>query len=85
MITRIREDGLSRSTWRGFGLTLHSLGKLEDTMPRQSIPFAPRNDDWLKAQSESEEYTSKSAVVNALIRKARENEAIRSRSLRLQA
>lgn len=46
-------------------------------MPRQSISFTPPNDEWLKAQVDSEEYTSKSEVVNALIRKAREIESIR--------
>ena len=40
-------------------------------MTRQSISFTTPNDDWLKAQIESEEYTSKSDVVNDLIRKAR--------------
>lgn len=48
-------------------------------MPRQSISFTPPNDEWLRAQVESQEYTSKSDVVNDLIRKAREIEAIRSR------
>ena len=48
-------------------------------MPRQSISFTPPNDDRLKTQVESEEYTSKSEVVNDLIRKAREIEAIRAR------
>ncbi len=48
-------------------------------MPRQSISFTPPNDEWLKAQVDSEEYTSKSDVVNDLIRKAREIEAIRAR------
>lgn len=48
-------------------------------MPRQSISFTPPNDAWLKAQVESQEYTSKSEVVNDLIRKAREIEALRSR------
>lgn len=48
-------------------------------MPRQSISFTPPNDEWLKAQVESQEYTSKSDVVNDLIRKAREIEAIRAR------
>lgn len=51
-------------------------------MARQSISFTTPNDDWLKAQVESEEYTSKSDVVNDLIRKARaqqsEVEAIRA-------
>ena len=48
-------------------------------MPRQSISLTLPNDAWLKAQVESEEFTSKSEVVNDLIRKAREIEAIRAR------
>lgn len=48
-------------------------------MPRQSISFTPPNDEWLKAQVESQEFSSKSEVVNDLIRKAREIEAIRTR------
>jgi antitoxin ParD1/3/4 len=51
-------------------------------MTRQSISFTTPNDEWLKDQVESEEYTSKSDVVNDLIRKARaqqsEVEAIRA-------
>jgi len=38
---------------------------------RQSISFTSPNDNWLKSQIESQEYTSKSEVVNDLIRKAR--------------
>ena len=48
-------------------------------MPRQSISFTPPNEEWLRAQVESQEYTSKSDVVNDLIRRAREIEAIRAR------
>ncbi len=52
-------------------------------MIRQSISFTAPNDQWLNAQVESEEYSSKSEVVNDLIRKARERqaqiEAIRAR------
>jgi len=48
-------------------------------MPRQSISFTLPNEEWLRAQVESQEYTSKSEVVNDLIRKAREIEAIRSK------
>ena len=48
-------------------------------MPRQSISLTPPNDTWLKAQVEREEFTSKSEVINDLIRKAREIEAIRAR------
>ncbi len=53
-------------------------------MPRQSISFTPPNEEWLKAQVESQEYTSKSDVVNDLIRKAREIEAIRARLVRAE-
>ena len=48
-------------------------------MARQSISFTPPNDEWLKTQVDSEEYASKSEVVNDLIRKAREIEGIRAR------
>lgn len=53
-------------------------------MPRQSISFTPPNDDWLRAQVESEEFTSKSDVVNDLIRKAREIETIRTRLIQAE-
>jgi len=46
-------------------------------MNRQSISLTRPNDEWLKTQVESEEYASKSEVVNDLIRKAREIEFIR--------
>ncbi|MEM1019817.1 MAG: CopG family transcriptional regulator [Pseudomonadota bacterium] len=48
-------------------------------MPRQSISFTLPNDEWLKAQVESQEYTSKSDVINDLIRRAREHDSLRSR------
>lgn len=48
-------------------------------MARQSISITPPNDEWLKEQLDSEEYSSKSEVVNDLIRKAREIEEIRRR------
>jgi len=53
-------------------------------MVRQSISFTPPNDEWLKAQVDSEEYTSKSDVVNDLIRKAREIELIRAKLIRAE-
>ena len=53
-------------------------------MARQSISFTPPNDEWLNAQVESEEYTSKSEVVNDLIRKAREIEYIRTKLIRAE-
>jgi antitoxin ParD1/3/4 len=43
-------------------------------MTRQSITLTRPNDEWLKARIESEEYTSKSEIVNDLIRRAREKE-----------
>lgn len=44
-------------------------------MARQSISLTRPNDEWLKAQVESEEYASKSELVNDLIRQAREQQA----------
>ncbi|SFD16160.1 ribbon-helix-helix domain-containing protein [Flavobacterium phragmitis] len=43
-------------------------------MTRQSITLAKQNDEWLKAQVAEEEFTSKSEVVNYLIKQARERE-----------
>ena len=43
-------------------------------MTRQSISLTMPNDVWLKAQIESEEYSSKSDVVNDLIRRERRKE-----------
>ena len=43
-------------------------------MPRQSITFTSPNNQWLSNQVDSEEYSSKSEVVNDLIRKARANQ-----------
>ena len=40
-------------------------------MPRQSITFTTPNDEWLKSKIESKEYTSKSELINDLIRQAR--------------
>lgn len=44
-------------------------------MPRQSISFSKPNDEWLKAQIDKEEYSSKSELVNDLIRQARKQQA----------
>ena len=44
-------------------------------MSRQSISFTKPNDEWLKAQVESQEYSSKSELVNDLIRQARKQQA----------
>ena len=40
-------------------------------MRRQSISFTEPNDEWLKSQIESKEYSSKSELINDLIRQAR--------------
>jgi antitoxin ParD1/3/4 len=40
-------------------------------MRRQSISFTEPNDEWLKSQIESKEYSSKSELINNLIRQAR--------------
>lgn len=54
---------------------------METIMPRQSITLTQPNDEWLAAQVESKEFSSKSEAVNELIRRVRrfedENEYIR--------
>ncbi len=55
-------------------------------MTRQSISFTAPNDNWLNSLIESEEYSSKSEIVNDLIRRARERqneiEMIRARLMK---
>ena len=43
-------------------------------MPRLSISFTEPNDEWLKEQLSNKEYTSKSELVNDLIRQARQQQ-----------
>ena len=43
-------------------------------MTRASISISPPNDAWIKAQIKSEEFSSRSEVVNDLIRKARKDQ-----------
>jgi antitoxin ParD1/3/4 len=43
-------------------------------MIRQSITFTKPNDEWLKNQVNNEEYSSKSELVNDLIRQARKQQ-----------
>lgn len=40
-------------------------------MTRASISISRPNDEWIQAQIESEEFSSRSEVINSLIRKAR--------------
>jgi antitoxin ParD1/3/4 len=44
-------------------------------MIRQSISFTKPNDEWLKRQVDNKEYSSKSELVNDLIRQARKQQA----------
>ena len=44
-------------------------------MARQSVSFTKPNDEWLKAQLENQEYSSKSELINDLIRQARKQQA----------
>ncbi|MFK5973581.1 MAG: CopG family transcriptional regulator [Flavobacteriaceae bacterium] len=57
-------------------------------MARQSISQTRPNDEWLKAQVQNEEYSSKSELVNDLIRQAREQQKevdwIRAKLLRAE-
>ncbi|NRQ42180.1 CopG family transcriptional regulator [Rheinheimera sp. YQF-2] len=49
-------------------------------MTRQSITLSQPNDEWLQKQvSEGAEYSSKSELINELIRNARRAEAINQR------
>lgn len=43
-------------------------------MIRQSISFTEPNDKWLRTQVDNREYTSKSELVNDLIRQARKQQ-----------
>lgn len=43
-------------------------------MARQSISFTKPNDEWLKSQVDNKEYSSKSELVNDLIRQARKQQ-----------
>lgn len=43
-------------------------------MARQSISFTEPNNEWLNAQIENNEYSSKSELINDLIRQARKQQ-----------
>jgi len=43
-------------------------------MGRQSISFTEPNDEWLKTQVENQEYSSKSELINDLVRQARKQQ-----------
>ncbi len=49
------------------------------SLPRQSISLTPPNEEWLRSQVESQEYSSKSEVVNDLIRRRREIDMVRAK------
>lgn len=44
-------------------------------MTRATISISPPNDEWIQSQIESEEFSSRSDVINDLIRKARQQES----------
>ncbi len=44
-------------------------------MSRTSISFTQPNDEWIKSQIDSKEFSSKSDVINNLVRKARSQQA----------
>ncbi len=43
-------------------------------MTRQSISLTQPNDEWLKTQVDSKEYSSKSELINDLVRQARKQQ-----------
>lgn len=61
-------------------LNTHKVTK----MTRQSITLTEPNDEWLKQQVLSKEYTSKSDIMNALIRNARLREREKEHELELE-
>ena len=64
----------------------NALNEGRAAMIRQSISVTTPNDNWLNSLIESEEYSSKSEIINDLIRKARiqqsEIELIRARLIK---
>ena len=44
-------------------------------MARQSISFTEPNDEWLKSLIAKQEYSSKSEIINDLIRQARQQQS----------
>ena len=47
---------------------------MNNIMSRQSISFTQPNDKWLKSQVDNKEYSSKSELVNDLVRQARKQQ-----------
>ena len=43
-------------------------------MNRQSISFTEPNDEWLRTQVDNKEYSSKSELINDLVRQARKQQ-----------
>lgn len=43
-------------------------------MTRQSISFSKQNNNWLNSQIENNEYSSKSEIINDLVRQARKQQ-----------
>ena len=55
--------------WCNFTSNIYTI------VARQSISLTKPNDEWLKTQVDSKEYSSKSELVNDLIRQARKQQA----------
>jgi antitoxin ParD1/3/4 len=50
------------------------FASISNPMARQSISLTEPNDEWLKTQVDKKEYSSKSELVNDLIRQARKQQ-----------
>ena len=63
--------------WQQFGndAYLMYIYTKQKIMTRQSISFTKPNDEWIKSQVDSNEYSSKSELINDLIRQARKQQA----------
>jgi len=60
--------------WVYCGTCRQSLNSSECHMAKQSVNFTSPNNEWLNAKVASEEYPSKTDIVNDLIRRERERE-----------
>lgn len=65
--TNINETLHQIQIWCIFASNLNNIARL-------SISFTKPNDEWLKSQVENNEYSSKSELVNDLIRQARKQQ-----------
>jgi antitoxin ParD1/3/4 len=70
----ISKTGLVYFYRSGFAYFQIPFASKQNIMARQSISFTKPNDEWFNAQVKNEEYSSKSELINDLIRQARKQQ-----------